>query len=126
MVSVLSVRNKLQAKVFDKLGSNIILNAYTTSTSDKWGDASITYGSNVNSQAVPYNYLKDMLKWETFSDFQQGDVIIVVPYTTSVSPNDKITYDSQTWYVRQVEEFPMGDGTTNYNLATGINLTRSL
>ena len=126
MVSVSSVRNKLQAKVFDKLGSNITIEAYSSDVTNKWGDATTTYAAGTSSQAVPYNYLKQQLRWQPFSDFQEGNVIIVVPYGTSVSPNDKITYDGQTWYVRQIEEFPMGDGTTNYNLATGIELTRSL
>jgi len=126
MVSVSSVRNKLQTKVFDKLGSILVINARTSTVKDKWGDETPTYGSNTNSQAVPYNYVKDTLKWEGFGDFQEGDVVVVLPYGTTIGPNDKVTYDSQTWYVRQIEEFPMGDGTTNSNLATGVVLKRAI
>ena len=126
MVSVSSVRNKLQAKVFDKLGSIISIEAYQSDVTDKWGDATITYAAGVDSQAVPYNHIKNLWKVEVFSDFQEGDVIIVVPYTTVVGPNDRITYNGEIWYIRQIERFPMGDGTTDFNLASGINLTRSL
>ena len=126
MVSVSGVRNKLGTKVFNKIGSNITIEAYSSDVTDKWGDGTITYSAGVSSQAVMYNYVKDSLKWEAFSDFQQGDLAIVVPYDTTVTANDRITYDSQTWFVRQIENFVMGDGTTNSLLAIGVLLTRSL
>ena len=126
MVSVDSVRNKLQAKVFDKLGSLITIEAYSSDVTDDWGDGTITYAAGVSSQAVPYNYFKKNLRWQAFSDYQEGNVIIVVPYTTAIGPNDKVTYDGKTWFVRQIEGFPMGDGTANSNLATGVELTEAL
>lgn len=126
MVSVSGVQSILISKVFNSIGSEITIEAYSSDSTTKWGDATITYAAGATSKAVPYNYIAKSLKWEAFSDIQQGDIAIVVPYTTTVGPNDKITYDSKTWYVREIENFVMGDGTTNSLLAIGLLLTEAL
>lgn len=125
MVSVSGVQSKLVSKVFNKLGSEITVENYSSATKDKWGDGAPSYSAGDTVKAVPYNYVKEALKWESFGDFQQGDVAIVVPHTTTVTLKDRITYDSQTWYVRELEEFVMGDGTTNSKVAIGLLLARS-
>jgi head-tail adaptor len=126
MVSATGVQSILISKVFNSIGSNISIEAYSSDVTDKWGDASITYSAGATTKAVPYNYIAKSLKWEAFSDIQQGDVAIVVPYTTTVTADDRITYDSKTWKIRELERFTMGDGTTELLLAIGLLLTEDL
>ena len=126
MVSAAGVRSKLQTKVFAKLGQTITIQNYASQTTDKWGDATVTYATGSSVTAVPYNYVKEQLAWESFGDLQDGETMIVVPYDTTIGPKDKVTFDGDTWYVKQIEDFPMGDGTTNLVVAKGVRLAREL
>jgi len=126
MVSVTGVQNKLVTKVFNKIGSEVTITPYTSNSKNTRGDATVTYGTPFTSKSVPYNYLKNILKWEPFGDFQQGDTAIVLPHTTTIDAKDKITMDGEEWHVRELESFVMGDGTDLSIVATGLLLTRSL
>jgi hypothetical protein len=126
MVSATGVRSKLQTKVFGKLGQIILLSNYTSSTIDKWGDALVTYATASSVTAVPYNYVKEQLAWEPFGNLTDGETMFVVPYGTTVGIKDKIVFDTKTWYVKQIEDFPMGDGTSNLVVAKGILLARQI
>ena len=128
MTLLSSVRNKIESKIFTRLGSTATRYAYSSQTLDKWGDATITYGSTGGLEmpvtmpvtfetgssesitVVPYNYLTKNTNFQTFGDLQAGDLMMAFKYSQTLSEKDKIEYDSKTLFIRQIEDFVISDG----------------
>lgn len=110
MASLSSIRNKLEAKVFSKIGSTVVLSALTSESTDKWGDATPTYAAGTNVTAVPYDYVVDRLNYQPFGDLREGEVVMIFKYDQALDTDDKITYNSVDYQVLEVEDFPYNDG----------------
>lgn len=120
MVSSTSIRSRLQSKVFDKLGTTVILSAFSSSSISKWGDEDVTFSANQNVTAVPYDRIANRLNHQPFGELQEGEVVMIFPYTVTITKDDKVTYESEDFLVTELEEFPYaGD-----NLATAARLSR--
>lgn len=111
MALIDTIRNKLQSAVFNKLGSTLTINQVSSSSVDKWGDSTITLGSNQSTQAVPFNYVYKQLSYQPFGDLGSGQLDIVVPYGTTLEKNTSVTYSSDTWRVTNIEDFIISGGS---------------
>ena len=100
-----TIRSKLQSQVFARLGTTVSITPFSSSSTDKWGDATITYGSASNATGVPYNYAKDILGYFPFGDLQDGQLDMALPYDTTITRDDKVTYDSKDYKVIELEHF---------------------
>lgn len=109
MVDTTSIRNKIANKLFTGLGSTGTIYNISTSTTDKWGDATVTYSSGTSVTLVPWNYMYQKEEDNPFGELTKGEVDIAVPYGTTVSSGDKITYNSKDYVVRDVEKFELKD-----------------
>jgi len=110
MTLLTSIQSKINTKIFDRLGSTVVRYPYNSQSTDKWGDATISYDSTINVTAIPYSYIDKKTDFQPFGDLQDGEVIMAFKYTQSLNEKDKITFDSKTFLVRQVEKFPLADG----------------
>ena len=111
MASLSSIRNKLDSKVFAKLGSTAVVASRTDSSQDKWGDAAAeAYASGTTVTVVPFNYMSSDLTYEPFGNLQAGEVAIIGKYSDTFQPRDKVTYDSSDYFVKQIEKFVYDDG----------------
>jgi hypothetical protein len=108
------VRNKLSTKVFSKLGSSLTWEAYSSSSTDKWGDRTVTYSTGVTLTAVPYNLISSRQSFEKFGNLQEGEVDLVVPYTSTIGVNDRITFNGVVYFVKEREEYTVSDGVVAY------------
>jgi hypothetical protein len=121
MATLASIQNKLQVKVFDKLGSSITVKALTTST-DKWGDQTTTGTVSTAVTAVPFNFLKNVKTFNPFGVAQEGEIDMVMPYGTDIQKGYVVTFDSTDFDVFDVEKFPYADG----NIAFLVRLKEQL
>lgn len=121
MATLASIQNKLQTKVFSKLGSSLTVRRLTTST-DKWGDPSTTGTSDTAVTGVPFNFLKNNKTFNPFGVAQEGEIDMVLPYGTDIIKGDQVIFDSVTFDVFEIEKFPYDDG----NIAFLIRLKEQL
>lgn len=108
------IRTKIANKVFNKIGSTATLYSVQSSTIDKWGDATTTYSSGTSITIVPYNIISSRVSFEKFGDLKDGELDIVYSYDTSISPEDKITFDGVDYRVMQIEKYYYSDGVLAY------------
>lgn len=114
MVNLTALRNKIEAKVFDNLGSTFLRSAYTQGSNDKWGDnPSESYAAPGTSiVAVPWLHIKNRNTYQPFGDLQEGDVDMAFKYNQTLVVNDMLYSSvlSQSYLIKEIEEFPLADG----------------
>lgn len=122
MATLSGIRNKLETKIFSKFGSTATWEAYSSQTLDKWGDTTTSYATGSSITVVPYNYIVSRLNFQPFGNLQENEVALVVRYDQTIGVNDRITYDSTTYRVVEIEKYIYDDGV----LAQAIRLAKIL
>jgi len=105
-----SVRNKIETKIFTRLGSTVTRYPYNAQSVDKWGDSTISYSTTESITSIPYEYINKNTDFQPFGDVQAGDVLMAFKYDQTLNEKDKIVYDTKTYYVRQIENYTISDG----------------
>ena len=113
VVSLESIRSTIQTRIFDDIGSDLVIKTITTTT-DKWGDATETTTASTTVKAVPYNTMYSMREYQPFGILQAGETDLVVPYNATLNTKDKVTYNSNDYLVQQIEELPYQGGNIAY------------
>jgi len=115
MSKATSAQARINSNIIESLGTTVTHYTYVSQTLDKWGDATITYGSTgglsmpESIKCVPYSYIFKKTDFQAFGDVQKGDLLMVFKDSQTLSEKDKIDYNSKTYYVRQIENFPLQD-----------------
>jgi len=115
MATLANIQNKLLVKVFNKLGSQVTVRELTTST-DKWGDETTTSYVDTEVTGVPFYYFAQNKNYEQYGKLEEGEFDIIVPHGTSVSTKCQILFNSKTYDVFQIEEYPYSNGNIAYLL----------
>lgn len=110
MTLLTSIQDKINSKIFTRLGSTVTRTPYTSQSVDKWGDATISYDSTEDISAIPYSMIDKRTEFQPFGDTQEGEIIMAFKYNQTLNVKDKVTFDSKDFLVRQVEKFPLQDG----------------
>lgn len=110
MASLVGIRTRLQNRIFNKIGSTATLTPFTSQTSDKWGDPSVTWGTPVTITIVPFEYAKTLIRYDKGGDTKTASVITIVPYSQAIGVNDKITYDGADYKVLEIDSFTFQGG----------------
>lgn len=112
MVSLTSVQNKIDTKIFGSKGlaSDVVRHPYSEQSVDKWGDATITYDTSETVKAVPYSMIDKRKDFQPFGDVVEGEIIMAFKHDQTLNEKDKIVFDSKDYYVREIEKFPFQDG----------------
>lgn len=129
MVTLENFRSRLQNKLFDSsISRDVTVNKLTTST-DKWGDDTVTSTVGTSVKAVLYDYLGARKAFESWGDLKDTETVAVFPYDTDIKPdyddaNTKyqVVANSSTFNVVEVVEYPYGTG----NLAYAVRLARNV
>lgn len=120
MSRLASIQNKIEAKIFQGIGSDGTLETVNSKVQDKWGDETIIYNSPVAIKIVPYNLIDYSRSYLPFGDLGKNETDSVVPYGTVFAENDRITVDGKSYKIINIEKFPF----TNGNLAYAIRLVK--
>jgi len=113
MSRLTSIRNKLTQKVFNgSVGTDVDVIPVTKGSSS---DGGFTPGADsdaatVTVKGVPYSNSTSQWFKGMFGESDLAESSVLVPYDTSVSAGDKVSWLSQTYYVEEVEDFTLGGG----------------
>lgn len=110
MASLTKIQNKIGSKIFEGLGSTATRKPYVSDTTDKYGDRTITYGTEETITVVPYDYIKSDFTEEMFGTTDTGEVLLPIKYDQAIGKDDIITYDSNTYRVKRIEKYPFKGG----------------
>jgi hypothetical protein len=109
MVNLTSLQNKINSKIFDGLGSSLVVSSVSGST-DKWGDKSYTYTSIGTLQAVPWLHIKGSEDLQPFGELEIGSVDMAFKYNQTLAVGYKVVLNSGDYLIQEIEEFPLKDG----------------
>lgn len=109
MVSVTNIRNKIETRIFDGIGSSAEYYASSTRTDNEYGDVTETFDTPVSITIVPWNNMYSQQSFESFGVLEKGEVDIALKYDQTISVYDKIVYDSRTFRVKQVDNYNIKD-----------------
>ena len=112
MVNLTSLQNKINTKIFDGLGSSLLVESVvpSTLTTDKWGDASKAYTSIGMVQTVPWLHIKGAEDMQPFGELENGSVDMAFKYNQTLDIGYRVTLRSEYYFITEIEEFPLLDG----------------
>jgi hypothetical protein len=111
-----SIRAKLDKKLFNLgvLGSDILVTPITqiegSASYGGYTDTTFTEGTPVETIGVPYNKTKFNLSYVSFGNLEADEIVMVLRYDVAVDKDYKITYDSQSWRVKEYRDIPLNNG----------------
>lgn len=114
MADLASGRERIQGRLFDGIGSNVTHEAFSSETTDKWGDATPSYAAGAIIKAIPYDYLSYNEQIKLFGEVSDTSVYMAFPYDSSVAQKDRITFDGDTFEVVEVRKPGFGDSSSAY------------
>lgn len=103
------VREKLQSKVFDKIGKTVAYKTLATANYDERGDLTDPQYSTTNITIVPYNITKDERLNQLWGTMNAGSLAVAIPYTVTVSLNDVITIDGDDYRIDRISPNDLPD-----------------
>lgn len=115
-----SLRTKIQNKIFNKIGTTGSIETISSSTIDKWGDVTLTYATSTALQIVPYNLIDNRDNYLPFGDLGEKETDAVIPYDTTFTRDARVTFDSQSYKIVEMEKFLYAGG----NLAWAVRLVK--
>lgn len=100
----LSIRSKLQAKVFDKYSSTVTFINRLSPTYNTRGELESVTTSNVSAQIVPYNVYTKQQTYYGFGTLNPGEMDAAVPWDTVVDIGTTFLFDSIGWEVKNLQK----------------------
>jgi hypothetical protein len=112
MVNLTSLQNKINTKIFDGLGTTLLVESAVTSTltPDKWGDTIKTYATVGSIVAVPWSHMQGVESMEPFGELEIGSVDMAFKYNQTLDIGYRITLGSEYYFIKELEEFPLLNG----------------
>ena len=115
MVTVASLRAKLDAKIFTPYGMSTTWKDKTATFNVRGEEGTPTY-SESTIVSVPYNTVSGRQSYEVFGALKEGETDAAVKYTVDIDVDDILVIDSINWIVKQVNK--------NYLTANVVTIVR--
>lgn len=112
MVNLTNLQNKINTKVFDNLGSDLLLSARTAGSTDKWGDSTDSIAAPSTIVGVPWMHIKGTLSYQPFGDLEEGSMDMAFKHNQTLRIGD-LVYSSileGSYLIKEVENFPLANG----------------
>lgn len=119
MVSVAQIRSRLESALFSKYGKTVTLRTRGTPTYNDRGDLAIDDITTSSITAVPFDINESRKTYQAFSNYNEGDLSMVVPYTVTISKDDEVTIEGITYQVMEVVKHYLPD-----NVVTLVRLAK--
>jgi hypothetical protein len=84
------------------LRTQITFTAVTETASNFGYDTPSESTSTSTINSIPSNYVKLRTGLEKFGDLAEGEVRLLIKSGTSIDVNDRVTFDSQEYWIREV------------------------
>ena len=99
-----SVRNKLDAKVFSPYGISVTFKKKSSPVYNSRGEESSVTTTSSTFLIVPYNVMADRQSFEKFGNLNEGDFDAAVRYDTDISIDDEVTFNGVDYKVKEIGE----------------------
>jgi len=109
MVNVTALQNKINKKIFDDLGSDLLVTSQLITSTDKWGDATYDTPTAVSTRAVPWLHVKGRLDYQPFGDLQSGEVDMAFKNDQTLAIGYKVVLSSEDYLISEIEEFHLAN-----------------
>lgn len=110
-----AITNSSFLEMITTFAKSITYTPVTKSTSNLTGDETLTDGTPSTISGAFYRK-EDSFMQDKFALLDNADAILIVAPTVTLSKNDKVTYDSQTYRIDKVVTRRIGT-VSFYNLA---------
>jgi hypothetical protein len=120
MATAAQIRNQIATKIFAPYSKTVTHQVAGSHTYSERGDVTtFTAASSSSIGIVPYDVTKNRETFEKFGNHNVGDLFAAVPYTVTISINDRIIMDSVTYQVMETIPHYLPD-----NLVTIVRLSK--
>lgn len=109
-----NIRNQLQVKVFNRIGSTITLSVKSSPVYNEYGDEEDATYTDSSEISVPYNLIDPMQTNNPFGKLNEGEMDLALPYSAAFSVGDRITLNSKVYEIKQVEDYIMSNISAAY------------
>ena len=111
MVDTDSIRNKINERVFNNLGSTCLYSAFLSASSitDSYGDRVDVYDTATSVVTVPWGLLYGNQEHFQFGDLEAGEVDMAFKYDQVLNVNDKLSYNNNIYKVKVIEHYIIKD-----------------
>jgi len=123
MVNLVGLQNRINASIFDNLGSTMVVSSLLAPSIDKYGDeSSSTWSTARTIVAVPYNLFSNRNDYQAFGNLNVGEVDIAFKNDQSLVLGMRALWSGNYYVIKNIEEFPIKDG----NLVKVARLAKSI
>jgi hypothetical protein len=120
MATAAQIRNQIATKIFAPYSKVVTHQLSGSSTYSERGDVTaFTAASSASVGVVPYDVSQNRETYEKFGNHNIGDLFVAVPYTVTISVNDRIIMDAVTYQVMETIPHYLPD-----NLVTIVRLSK--
>jgi hypothetical protein len=116
-----SIRTKLQNKIFDKFSSTVTFINRVSPTYNTRGETEDVTTSTSSVQIVPYDVFAKRQTYEGFGTLNPGDMDAAVPYDTVVDVGTTFVFDSIGWEVKAIQK----NYLSGQNIVTILRLAKT-
>ena len=99
-----SVRNKLDSKVFIPYGKTVTFISKSSPTYNIRGELDTETSTSSDLAIVPYNLVTNRQSFEKFGPLEEGDFDAAVRYDTVINVDDEIVLDTIYYKVKEIAE----------------------
>lgn len=99
-----SVRSKLDTKVFTPYGISVTFKKKSTPVYNSRGELSSETTTESTLLIVPYNLMADRQSYQKFGQLDEGDFDAAVRYDTDISIDDEVTFNGVDYKVKEIGE----------------------
>ena len=113
-------REDLEEEIFNEIGKEVTLISKSADVYNERGERESSTQSSTTIVAVPYNIVNERQTHQSFGEFNEGDMDMVVKYNQTINIDDMVVIDGGTFKVKDIQK--------NYlpgNVATIVRLTKT-
>jgi len=99
-----AIRTKLLNKIFTPYGKSVTLKSKSSPIYNSRGEEEDQTFTSSTISIVPYNIINSDEAHEAFGTLEEGELDAAVKYSDTVNVGDKITMESQDYYIKNVQE----------------------
>ncbi len=98
------IRDKLQSKVFDRLGKSVTLISKSSPLYNNRGELESYTSTSSTITVVPYNITNKSLEYESVGNLNTGEMFVAIPYTVTVNIDDTLVIEGSSWDIKEIQE----------------------
>lgn len=97
------VRNKLQSKLFGRIGKTVTFKSKSSPIYNDRGEETNQSYSSSSITVIPFRSISDTQSYQPFGNLEEGEIDMAIPYTETIAIDDEIVMEGDTWQIKEIE-----------------------